>query len=77
MNNPIVGLALALAIIVSVLALSTSYTKTHKQLPNDPVAQRIEALSTNSVDYNEVVLKIIEQAKKDTVIIYRDTCKSK
>lgn len=69
-------LFIAGAIAISAFCISSAYENTHKQMPTDPVAQRISAVNHGyPEDYAKMVKDIIEHSKKDTV--YRDTCGTK
>jgi hypothetical protein len=75
MNSSIVGVAFAIALAIAAIYWADAWETVHKPVMTDPVAQRIAQLNSGDLDYNKMVTAIVQAAKKDTVIIYRDTCK--
>lgn len=75
MNSTLVGVFFAVALMVAALSLGHAWENSHKVI-TDPIAQRISVLSTDigGEAYANMVENIMK-AKKDTIIIYRDTCK--
>jgi len=74
-NAATIGIALAIAIVLSSWAISDAWRKVHQPIASDPVAQRISQLDVNDSHYSQMVSEVVQAAKKDTVVIYRDTCK--
>ncbi|MDO8640760.1 MAG: hypothetical protein Q7R33_04385 [Nitrosarchaeum sp.] len=68
-----VGITFAIALAVCVAYIADAWVESKHPL-TDPIAQRIKQVNTHDLHYGKIVEEIIKQTR-DTVIIYRDTCK--
>ena len=74
-GGTVVGISFSVAIALSAVCWATAWETVHKPTVTDPVAQRIAQVNSGDLSYDKMVTAIVQAAKKDTVVVYRDTCK--